>query len=593
MKKCIGEITSLSDNIINELNTLYDYKIPKDQLISEELIEKLAYFTKTIKKEVAVCIDRKGYVLSIIVGEKSLVQIPNLWVKRNREGLSGIRCIHTHPNGNPMLSSPDLSTLVNLHLDSMVAIGIGNKLSCSIAFPIDKDNNNNIKYNQYENISIKKLLEIPFEDIVLQFDKNTRSKMKVIEKEEEKTLLVVIDWGKTKDQNLTEDIKEIENLAKTAGLIVSDTIVQKRDKPDPVYFIGKGKLQEISLLIQENQIDCVIFDNMLTPSQQSNLMNYLHIKVLDRTSLILDIFAQRAKTKEGKLQVKLAQLNYLLPRLVGKGTSLSRLGGGVGTRGPGETKLETDRRYIKRLIHNIELQLKEVKKQRQIHRTHRQQNDIPQVALVGYTNAGKSSLLNVLAEESVLAEDKLFATLDPVTRKIPLGNNKEVLLTDTVGFINNIPHQLVTAFRATLEEIKFADLLLHVVDITNDNYEIQIKTVNTVLKEIGVINTPMLFVFNKIDLLKGNMPPIDPSLKYCYISTETGAGIEELKEVVASNFYNEKQYSFLIPYDKGSLVDRLHKIGTVNHVEYKEEGTFVSILTTDEKIDKDLVIFQL
>ncbi|SMB95197.1 GTP-binding protein HflX [Desulfonispora thiosulfatigenes DSM 11270] len=591
MCKCHGEIGSLNKRIKEELNSFFDYKILRNQIISLDLIESMVTLTREIKKEIAVCIDNKGKVIDVIVGEKSLVEIPSLWVKRDQLGLSGVRCIHTHPSGDSSLSDADLSTLTNLHLDCIVALGINDSLSCSIAYPINMNENNQIIYEKKEHLTTEALLEIPFEQIILDFNKNYEPQGLLVKEAEEKALLVVVDWSKETEEVVTESAEELKNLATTAGLIVSETIIQKRDRPDSLYFIGKGKLQEISLYVQQNNIDCVIFDDMLSPSQQNNLMDVLKVKVLDRTSLILDIFAQRAKTKEGKLQVQLAQLNYLLPRLTGKGISMSRLGGGVGTRGPGETKLETDRRYIKRLIHNIETQLKEVKKQRQIHIDKRKNNNVPVVALVGYTNAGKSSLLNILADENVLAENKLFATLDPVTRKVVLDNNQEVLLTDTVGFIKKLPHQLISAFRATLEEIIYADLLLHVVDITNENYEMQIKTVNNVLKEIGVTDIPTIYVYNKVDLLS-EIPPINSEDSFCYLSTKTGVGIEDVKNILADHFFTEKKYEVLIPYTEGKLIEKIHNIGTVDSLSYEEEGTLISFTSFTDNVDLDILKHQ-
>ena len=591
MSKCHGEIESLNKRLLEELNNLFDYKTSRNEIISLDLIDNMVVLTKEIQKEIAVCIDNRGNVIDVIVGNKNLVEIPGLWVKRGQQGLSGVRCIHTHPNADSTLSNPDLSSLTNLRLDSIAAIGVKDPLSFSLAYPIKINNANQIIYDKVENLTLSEFLDISLEQIILDFSKNYKTQNFVIKEKDEKALLVVIDWTRQENHDVHESAQELENLALTAGLIVSDLVIQKRDKPDSLYFIGRGKLEEIALLVQQNNIDCVIFDDMLSPSQQNNLMDTLNIKVLDRTSLILDIFAQRATTKEGKLQVELAQLNYLLPRLTGKGITMSRLAGGVGTRGPGETKLETDRRHIQKAIHNIEVQLKEVKKQRQIHIDKRRENLVPVIALVGYTNAGKSSLLNALADSSELTENKLFATLDPVTRKVLLENNQEVLVSDTVGFIDKLPHQLISAFRATLEEIMYADLLLHVVDVTSENYQMQIDVVNNVLGEIGVTNIPTIFVYNKIDLLT-ELPIVKPGDTYIYISTKTKAGIDNLKDLIAEQFFTERKYKVLIPYTEGQLVEEIHNIGIVDNVSYEEKGSLISFTSFQKNINSEILKYQ-
>lgn len=408
-----------------------------------------------------------------------------------------------------------------------------------------------------------------------------------MEKKQETTLLVAIEW---QNNNLyfEESLEELKNLAKTAGLLVKDIIVQKREKPDPVYLIGKGKLEEINTQLMELDIDCLIFEDSLTPAQQSNLINYLNIKVLDRTGLILDIFAQRANSKEGKLQVELAQLNYLLPRLKGKGTDLSRLGGGVGTRGPGETKLESDRRHIRRKIQKIERELQQVKKHREVFSSERNKNQIPLISLVGYTNAGKSTLLNTLADTSFLAEDKLFATLDPVTRRITFDKGQEILLTDTVGFINNIPHQLISAFRATLEEIRYSDLLLHIVDISNENSERQVNTVKAVLKELEIYNKPTILVLNKIDKVKTEI--INPFVgeKHCFISAQTGEGLDLLKNIIQDFFFKKIIIDLFIPYEDSYWINTIYNIGEIIDVNYQNNGMSIKLKTCQSLIPNKL-----
>ena len=340
---------------------------------------------------------------------------------------------------------------------------------------------------------------------------------------------VLVDVSLKKERIDPYNLVELEALAKTAGAESVGEVIQSRDKPDIRYYIGEGKVTELKAVCLASSAETIIFNCDLSPSQIRNLQEELGIKVIDRTGLILDIFAQHAHTKEGKLQVELAQNNYALTHLTGKGIELSRLGGGIGTRGPGETKLEMDRRRIRKRISQLKKELEEVRAHRSIRRERRKRSNIPVAAIVGYTNAGKSTLLNMLTKAGVVAEDKLFATLDPVTRILKMPDNKEILLTDTVGFIQNLPHDLVEAFRATLEEVTEADLLMHIVDISHPNFIQQINSTYKVLEDLSAITKPMLTVFNKLDRYIG-----DPNVllnKYSpavAISALKGTGIKEL-----------------------------------------------------------------
>lgn len=369
---------------------------------------------------------------------------------------------------------------------------------------------------------------------------------------------------------------ELERLADTAGAVIVGRFTQRKEKPDAALFLGKGKVSEIAMEIQNTDATLLILDDELTPSQQHNLEQILGIKVIDRTALILDIFAQRARSREGKLQVELAQLKYNLPRLGGQGLVLSRLGGGIGTRGPGETKLEVDRRRIYTKIHDIERQIEGLRKNRGLHRTRRKESRIPLVALVGYTNAGKSTLLNKLTDSEVFAEDKLFATLDPTTRHLVLPEKQEILLTDTVGFIQKLPHTLVTAFWATLEEVQEADLLLHVVDCSNENYEQQIEAVIEVLKELKAEDKPTLFVFNKADRIAS--PHLREQMMHdreaICISAATGENLDELQHRI-EGFFQESQVSLtlLVPFSDGGIITQLHALNAVRETDYVAEGT--------------------
>ena len=371
---------------------------------------------------------------------------------------------------------------------------------------------------------------------------------------------------------------ELARLADTAGAVVVGQFVQRKEKPDAVLFLGKGKVNEIAMEAQNRDATLLIADDELTPSQQRNLEQALGLKVIDRTALILDIFAQRARSSEGKMQVELAQLRYNLPRLGGQGLALSRLGGGIGTRGPGETKLEVDRRRIRSRIHDIEQQIDRLRQSRALHRKGRKEAKIPLVALVGYTNAGKSTLLNKLTDANVMAEDKLFATLDPTTRRLTLPSGQEILLTDTVGFIQKLPHTLVTAFRATLEEVQEADLLLHVVDASDADCERQIESVVHVLSELHAETKPTLYVWNKMDRLADDAQTkafLHDREGVC-IAAQTGANLDALMQRIEA-FFRESHVdvTLLIPYADGAAVTALHEMNAVRAVAYREQGTWI------------------
>ncbi|MBE3592442.1 MAG: GTPase HflX [Thermoanaerobacter sp.] len=370
-----------------------------------------------------------------------------------------------------------------------------------------------------------------------------------------------------------ESMEELKELALTAGAEVVGVMTQKRNTIDKAHYIGKGKLEELKFFAENQEVDLVIVNDELTGTQIKNMEDFLNVKVIDRTNLILDIFAKRAKSKEGMLQVELAQLKYRLPRLAGLGGQLSRLGGGIGTRGPGETKLETDRRHIKNRIKAIEKKLEEIERHRSLQRERRKKNRIPVIAIVGYTNAGKSTLLNALTNAEVYVEDKLFATLDPTARKLVFSSGREVILIDTVGFIRKLPHDLVEAFKSTLEEVKYADLLLHVIDVTSPDMEEKIKVVEKVLSDLGAINTPKINVFNKIDLLevvpKGNGREV-------YISAKNKIGFDKLLQAIEREIFKDVEVvNFLLPYDKTKEYNYLKEKTKIIGENYSEKGIMI------------------
>ena len=396
-----------------------------------------------------------------------------------------------------------------------------------------------------------------------------------LEQEVERVILVGVS---TDDNDDTEkSLDELEELAKTAGAVTVGRVIQNREQIHPGTYVGKGKLTEIKDLLWELDATGIICDDELSPAQLGNLRDELDTKIMDRTLLILDIFAARASTSEGKIQVELAQLKYRQSRLTGLGVSMSRLGGGIGTRGPGEKKLEMDRRLIKSRIAKLNQDLKEVKNHREVTREQRSRNNMPVVAIVGYTNAGKSTLLNKLTGAGILAEDKLFATLDPTTRGYKLGSGQEILLTDTVGFIRKLPHHLIDAFRSTLEEAKYADIILHVVDTSNPQMDEQMYIVYETLYNLGVQNKPTITAFNKIDRIEEEMQLRDfKADKIVRISAKTGAGIEQLLDSIESILREQKiAIEKVYEYKDAAKIQLIRKYGELISEEYTETGIAV------------------
>ena len=382
------------------------------------------------------------------------------------------------------------------------------------------------------------------------------------------------------DENADEEtLAELAALVETAGAETVAMTLQTRPAPDARTFIGEGKAQEVKELAEANEADLIIFDNELSPSQMRVLEEMTDKTVLDRSALILDIFAQRARTGEGKLQVELAQYQYILPRLAGLGHAMSRLGGGIGTRGPGESKLESDRRHIRRRIDKLREDLEQVRQVRAVQRRQRKKTELPLVAIVGYTNAGKSTLLNLLTDAGIEANDRLFDTLDPTTRKKRISDTQEILLSDTVGFIRKLPHHLVSAFKATLEELAYADLLLHVVDVSDPNWEIHAATVDKVIEQLGAQEIPRVMVYNKADKCD-ELPAARDGVLF---SAKTGEGTEALLAAIEKALGRGKHEMHLcIPYSDGAALDVLHREGQVKSIEYGEAGTLVTAIVDDK-----------
>lgn len=594
MREIKGNIKGIRDSVIAELQKLYDMQSP--QLVSQELAVKLADITEYINREISVYITRSGQIIEIAVGDNATVELPSFSGRRGAGRLSGIRCIHTHPGGNPYLSGVDISALKNNKYDAMVAIGVVSpdftKSELTFGLITGIDSNENYTAECYGPYSIEDAENINFVNTVSTIERilDKQTGTASLQVMSERAILIGMEWGRDDSLWTVDDsLEELKQLADTAGATVIKKFIQKRPKPDPAFFIGRGKVQELALYAQQENIDLCIFDDELSPAQQRNIESVMGIRILDRTALILDIFAQRARTNEGKLQVELAQLQYTLPRIMGKGLMLSRLGGGIGTRGPGETKLEVDRRRIRDRIAFIKDQIEKVKAVRSLHRSKRKKNNVFEVSLVGYTNAGKSTLLNTLTNSDIYAKDQLFATLDPTTRQLTLPNKQEIIITDTVGFIQRLPHQLIAAFRSTLEVVTEADLLVHVIDVSHELYKEQAAAVHEVLKEIGAETKPVITVYNKIDKLPPDSKLADRLAleedTVC-ISAAKKLNLESLQQMIESHLKSKAvEVTLCIPYAETAKAAQLHETANVLEQEYTENGAVIKVILPVEDLE--------
>ncbi len=417
---------------------------------------------------------------------------------------------------------------------------------------------------------------------------NIKKNTNEVSQEIERVVLVAVS-EKGNTERTMESVDELEELAKTAGAITVDKIIQNRESVHPGTYVGKGKIEEIKDALFVTKAHGIITDDELSPAQIKNLEKELDCKVIDRSLLILDIFAKHAHTAEGFLQVELAQLNYRVSRLQGLGTSMSRLGGGIGTRGPGEKKLETDRRYIRNRISTIKNELKDVKKHRDMLRDNRRKQNKPIIAIAGYTNAGKSTLLNALTDANVLEENQLFATLDPTTRVFTLPEGKEIFMTDTVGFIHKLPHHLIEAFQSTLEEVAYADIIIHVVDASNPSYAKHISVVYETLEKLNASSIPVITVFNKMDKVSDKGLELEDSKAFevCSISAKEKTGLEKLKEIIETKLRDGQQHiKVLIPYDKGHIVQNIRTYGQLLEERFEADGVYVEAYLEEALIKK-------
>ncbi len=484
------------------MENLYRRRVPAEFLITSELTYEISALTHEIRRQIGLLINRAGQIVHVVIGDQQKIFIPESSEYRFAPGrLKGLRCIHTHLKQEP-LTQDDLADLALLRLDMMAAVTITNdgrpyQIHSAHLLPGDRES---VPYRQLP-LLYPHQLNIRFLDMIQALESEIAHFQSLHDANpgQERGLLVSVTTMSRRSAK--DSLAELKELARSCNIQVVDTVLQQRKKTDSRLLIGQGKLQDLTILALQKGVTLLIFDQELNPSQIRSITDQIELKVIDRTQLILDIFAQRAQTREGKLQVELAQLKYLLPRLIVKNTAMSRLTGGIGGRGPGETKLEINRRRVRDRIRRIENSLNLVRKQRRQQKARRQKRDLSVISIVGYTNAGKSTLLNTLTRSEVLAESRLFATLDPSSRRLKFPKDVEVIITDTVGFIKNLPKDLMVAFRATLEELEGADLLLHVIDISNPRFEEQIKSVEQILEDLKLNTIPAIQVLNKQDLV--------------------------------------------------------------------------------------------
>ncbi|SEA54182.1 GTP-binding protein HflX [Desulfuromusa kysingii] len=495
-----GKTGGLKASQIKSLERILRRKIAVTEMISVELARYLTELSRELQRQLGLIIDRRGVIHSVIVGDDREIVIPDLSrYSLGRSGLRGLRCVHTHLKQEP-LSRDDLTDLELLRLDAMAIIGVGEDglpthFSYAHLLPTKRK-------SQIEIVDNKDFyrFELDFSAFIHALDQEMeRVSAETFDLADGRERALLISVGQGSRQQVEDSMAELDELAKTANLVVIDKVIQRPRKLNPRFLVGEGKLRDIIIRALQQRATLLVFDQDLSPNQVRSISEITEMKVIDRSQLILDIFAKRAQSRDGKVQVELAQLKYILPRLSGKGTAMSRLMGGIGGRGPGETKLETDRRRIRDKIRRLEKQLDSLGRGRVQRRQKRIRAGLPIVSIVGYTNAGKSTLLNALTQSDVLTEDLLFATLDTATRRLRFPLDREVIITDTVGFIRDLPPSLIGAFKATLEELEDADLLLHLVDLSNPRFDEQIKSVDKILDSLDLGIHQRLLVFNKID----------------------------------------------------------------------------------------------
>ena len=568
-----GNTEGIRDAMLRQLDALYDVDIEEGAYLPRELMKTLADYSCALNREIALYLTRDGEVVNVAVGTDCDVELTDYRLRRNMNRLSGVRCIHTHPDGDGHLSDVDLSALRIFRYDAMTAVGVirGEPTWVQTAFlESDEQILTADPVRWYALPDAEWMAQIEISDGLVGREETDR-----IASGRERAVLMGIESE--------ESLAELRRLAETAGAEVVGSFLQKRSKPDGALLIGRGRAEELARECQALEADLCILDEELTGIQTRNLEEVLRVKVVDRTTLILDIFAQRASSAEGKLQVELAQLQYQSARLIGQGVALSRLAGGIGTRGPGESKLEMNRRRIRERMTELRRRLGEVEKQRELRRRSRERNEIPTVALVGYTNAGKSTLLNRMTGADVYVQDQLFATLDAVSRRLETAEKTPYLLVDTVGFIRKLPHTLVSAFRSTLEEATTADVLVIVNDGASPDMAQQHDTVEEVLAELGATEQKRIEVINKCDAADP-MPSFPGAVM---ISAKTGEGIEELAGRIAEALQDSyAPVTFVIPFSQYGVLGQIRPLGRVIAENHTESGTEITMMIAREDVDR-------
>lgn len=565
-----GNIKGIKEHVKKRLEDIENFEKDRALFLDPQLARELGEITGLLNREVCVYISRSGDILYVSLGENDRADLADISLRRSDSRLSGVRCIHTHPGGNGHLSKVDIESLKKMRFDSMCAVGVRDGKTTNVSMAVLSDGDDGFKYFFAQ--SADKIPQDAWMTEIYDADRIIKHEtFSSEEKQKERVMLIGND---------KESVEELERLTDTAGGETVYKAIQKSAKG----IIGSGKVSELSLKVQSENIDIAVYDDELTATEQRMLEEGLGIPVLDRTALILDIFAMRATTKEGKMQVELAQLKYRLSRLKGEGIALSRQGGGIGTRGPGEEKLETDRRHINRRIYELKDQLANLSVRRGLMRKQRKKQELPQIALVGYTNAGKSTLLKALSGSEVFCEDKLFATLDPLTRRCELEKSLSVCITDTVGFIKKLPHQLVEAFRSTLEEAVFADILVHVCDASSEEVYSQIQAVSEVLVQIGAADIPTVTVLNKADKVQGEMPNIKGAI--C-VSAATGENLDGLKnELIRIIKSMNAEVTLTVPYARGDVLSYIYSKCKVIEQEHTETGTNITFSAPPEEVNR-------
>ncbi len=581
-----GNVDGIKDFILKELDSIYDITVTKNRVIEPEIIALIASISSRVNREINVAIDRRGNIVEISIGDSSSVQLPLLNIQEKR--LSGIRVIHTHPNGNPNLSSIDISALTKLKLDCIAAIGVVEEKITGVVMGFCNVDGDELSHEVTEIMNIPEFIDYDFLYRIEEIE-SILKKRNIVENDDEYAILVGIDND--------ESLDELAELARACNVKVVGKFFQKKSKIDPCYFIGTGKVIELARFKQIKKANLIIFDEELSGLQVKNLEEVTGCKVIDRTVLILEIFATRARTREAKIQVELAQLKYRSSRLLGFGTTMSRTGGGVGTKGPGEKKLEIDKRRIRETIHDLKQELEKIRKTRVTQREKRDESGIPKISLVGYTNVGKSTLRNLLVsmytadntskKEDVFAENMLFATLDITTRAITLPDKRVASLTDTVGFVRKLPHDLVEAFKSTLEEVSFSDLIIHVVDISSDTVIEQIKAVENVLSELNALDKPTFLALNKCEMATpeqiANIKEKFSNYQMIEISAKQNYNIDKFLDMTVSLLpQTTRKCTYLIPYTDTSMGAYLHRNAIIQSEDYEGEGVRIVAIVNDE-----------